>query len=137
MTADEPGDEGARRVLENLARGPGLADAPLMHHDHQIGQRHRFVLTMRDVDKGYAELALQPLQFLAHTAAQERVERRQRLVEQQNSRLGDKRSRQGNPLLLTSRELRGQTVGKILHFHQAQKLARPGHAARSCRSLAS
>jgi len=97
-----------------------------MHHDHQIGQRHRFVLAVGDMDKGDAELALQPLQLLEHEAAQERVERRERLVEQQNLRLGDKRSRERNPLLLTSRELRGQTLGKILHFHQPQKLARPG-----------
>src|ERR1700737_1843452 len=89
MAADEPRDEGARRLLENLAWGPSLADAPLMHHDHQIGERHRFVLTVRDMDKGNAELALQPLQLLAPPAPQERVECRQRLGEQQNLRLRD------------------------------------------------
>ena len=69
------------------------------------------------MDEGDAELALQPLQFLAHATAQERVERRQRLVEQQNLRLGNQRTRQRDPLLLTPRELRGQTVGETLHFH--------------------
>src|ERR1700730_985450 len=83
MTADEAGDEGARRLLENLARGPELADAPLMHHDHQIGERHRLLLAVGVMDKSDAELALQPLQFLAHAAAQERVERRQWLLERQ------------------------------------------------------
>jgi len=41
------------------------------------------------MNEGNAQLALQPLQFLAHAYAQERVERRQRFVEQQHLRLSN------------------------------------------------
>ena len=57
VAADEAGDElGARRV-EHLARRARLLDAAAVHHDDEIGQRHRLVLAVRDVDERDAELA--------------------------------------------------------------------------------
>ena len=81
MAADKAGDEDIGRRLENLARRAGLTNLALIHDDHQIGQGHRLVLAMRDMDEGDAELALQPLQLLAHPHAQKRVEGGERLVE--------------------------------------------------------
>ena len=77
-----------------------------------------------------AELALQALQFLAHAHAQKRVERRQRLVEQQHLRLGDQRARQRDALLLAAGELRRQALGELLHLDQFEELRAPSRAAR-------
>ena len=60
-------------------------------------------------------LGLQALQLLAHLHPQERVERRERLVEQQHLRVGDQRARQGDALLLPAGELGRQALGILLH----------------------
>ena len=101
---------------------------PLIHDDHQIGQRHCLVLAVRDMDEGDAELALQPLQLLAHAHPQERVEGGERLVEQQHPWLGDQRPRQRNPLLLSAGELRRQTQREFPHLDQFEKFASPSVA---------
>ena len=62
-------------------------------------------------------LGLQLLQLLAHLDPQERVERRERLVQQQHLRVGDQRARQGDALLLPARELGRQPLGILLHVH--------------------
>ena len=93
---------------------------PLVHHDHEVGQRHRLFLAMGDVDEGDAELGLQALQLRAHLDAQERVERRERLVEQQDLRLGDQGARQRDALLLPAGELRRQAVRAALHATRAR-----------------
>ena len=73
------------RLVEDLARRPGLDDPAAVHHHHDVGQRHGLVLAVGDVDEGEAGLGLQALELLAHLDAQERVERRERLVEQQHA----------------------------------------------------
>ena len=70
------------------------------------------------------ELALQPLQLLAHLDAQERIERRQRLVQQEDPRLHDQGARQGDALLLPARKLRRQPRRIVRHLHEVEKFAR-------------
>ena len=118
MAPDETGDEGGVRLLEDLARGRGLTDMPGLHDDDEIGQRHRLVLTMRDMDEADAELALQALELAAHVLPQERIERRQRLVEQQDARPRDQRARERDPLLLAPRHLRGQPLREFAHLDE-------------------
>ena len=97
--------------FSNTSRGaPDLLDRALVHHDDEVGERQRLVLAVRDMDEGNAELTLQPTQFGAHAHAQERVERRQRLVEQQDLRMGDQRARQRDALLLPAGQLRGHAL---------------------------
>ena len=62
---------------------------------------------------------LQALQLLAHLHAQEGIERRQRLVEQQHLRVGDQRARQRHALLLAARKLGRQPGGVGLHLRRA------------------
>ena len=91
----------------NTARGVRrLLDPAVVHDDDQVGQRHRLFLAVRDVDEGDAERGLQLLQLGAHADLQERVERRQRLVEQQRFGIGDQRARQRHALLLAAGQLR-------------------------------
>ena len=84
--ADEGGDEaGARRVVD-FARRPDLLDRAVVHHDDAVGHRQRLFLVVGDEDRGDAEACLQRADFLAQRDANARVERRQRLVEQQDLR---------------------------------------------------
>lgn len=94
------------------------------HDDHQVGERHGLVLAMGHMHEADAEIALQALQFTAHVFAQERIERRKRLVEQQNLRPRDESARQRDALLLTARQLRRQPIGKVAHPDEFQELAR-------------
>ena len=61
---------------------------------------------MRDIDRGLAQTALQPLQLLAHLDAQLEVEVGQRLVEHQDARLEHQRAGDRDALLLAARKLR-------------------------------
>ena len=72
------------------------------------GQRQGLALIVGDEDEGRAELLMQPLHFVLHTAAQVLVERRERLVEQEDGRLEDERARERHALLLAAREFRRQ-----------------------------
>ena len=125
MAADEARNERIDRTFEHLTRRAGLADHAVLHHHHQIRHRHRLILAVRDVDEGDLEFALQPLQFLAHLDAQERIERGQRLIQQQNFRMRDQRPRQSHALLLAAGQLRGQPQRIVRHMHQLQEIARP------------
>ena len=93
-----------------VARMRRLLDAAVVHDDDQVGQRHRLFLAVRDMDEGDAERRLQLLQFGAHADLQERIERRQRLVEQQRFRIGDQRAGERDALLLAAGKLRRTPV---------------------------
>ena len=103
---------------------PACSILPLVHHHHEVGERERLVLAVGDVDEGNAEPPLQPPQLGAHAHAQERVERRQRLVEQQDLRMGDERARQRDALLLAAGELGGDALGEGRHGDELEKLHR-------------
>ncbi len=124
MAADEARDELACGALEHLAGRAALADVAALHHHQQVGERHGLLLAVGDVDEADLELTLQALELLAHLHAQERVERRQRLVEQKDGRLHDQSARQRDPLLLPARKLRRQARGVVGHAHEIEKLAR-------------
>jgi hypothetical protein len=61
-----------------------------------------------------------PSSFCAHADAQERVECGERLVEQQDFRLGHERARERDPLLLATGELRRQSLGITLHVDELE-----------------
>jgi hypothetical protein len=70
-------------------------------------------------------IALQPLQLAAHLDAEERIERRKRLVEQEDLRLGNKRAGERHPLLLAAGELRRKTACILAHCDQLEQFAGP------------
>ena len=83
--ADEFGDEAVGRREINLARRADLGDGAFAHDDDAVAERHGFGLVVRHIDRGDAEHAQQPVEFAAQPVAQSRVERGQRLVEQQHA----------------------------------------------------
>ena len=123
--AHEAGHElGARRV-EHLTRRTGLLDPALVHDHHLVGQRHRFFLRMGHVHEGEAQLLLPTPELGAHLHPQERIERRQRLIQQQHPRLGHQGTRQCDPLLLAAGQFGRQAALVSRHRHQLEQLARP------------
>ncbi len=125
--ADGPGDEvrGADELRHELVGRLHVDLAGLAELDHRAGlhdgdvrgQRERLDLVVGDVDRGDAELALQPLELVPQVLAQLGVEVGQRLVEQQQRRLDDQRAGQREALLLAAGELGGLPVdlGGELH----------------------
>jgi hypothetical protein len=81
VASDETSNESADPPLEDLARRAGLADMAVLHYDHQVGQGHRLILAVGDVDEGDAEFLLRPLKFLPYPGAEEGVERREGFIE--------------------------------------------------------
>ena len=104
--ADEAGDEFRGGPVVERRRRRDLLDAALVHDDDAVGDRQRLGLVVRDHDEGGAELRLQPLQLDLHLLAQMRVERRQRLVEQQHARLADDGAGERHALALAAGQLR-------------------------------
>src|SRR5262249_17742685 len=78
-----------------------------------------------DVDEGDRELALQLLEEDLHLLAQLQVERAERLVEEQDGRLVDDRTRQSDTLPLAAGELhrlsiaRAPQAGTVEHLRGA------------------
>ena len=73
----------------------------------------RLFLIVRNEQKGHAHAPLQILQLRANLFAKLRIERGERLVEQQHLRLQRQRPRQGHALPLASGKLRRHARGFI------------------------
>ncbi len=120
--ADEARDVAVGRVLVDLARRADLRDPALVHDRDAARERHRLVLVVGHDDEGRAELVLQVRQLELRVLAQLLVERRERLVEQQQLRALDQRARERDALLLAARELVGLALRERPELHQRQHL---------------
>ena len=119
--ADEVGDEQPRRPEIHLHRRAHLQEPPLVHHRHPVGNRQRLFLVVGDIDGGDPQAVDHGADLGAQMGADLGVERRQRLVQQQNRRIGRQRPGQRHALLLAAGKLVGITV---LHT------AKPGQFAQ-------
>ena len=91
------------------------ADAarPRRHHDHALRQIDRFEHRMGDEDDGLLQVAPQLQQVVVEPKARDLVERRERLVHQQNVRIGDERARQRDPHLHAAGQFARIAVGEF------------------------
>ena len=105
--AEEPRDELGARPRVQLVRRPDLEQAPFVQHADPVGDLERLFLVVRDEDRGDPQLALDAVDGAPQIDADLRVERAERLVEQQD--LGAVRERAGerDALLLAAGELAG------------------------------
>jgi hypothetical protein len=108
----EVGDELGLRSLVHIPRRSTLDDLATTHHGEAIGELERLLLVVSDEDEGDPNFALNRDQLLAQRLAQLRVERAERLVEQQNRGPQDEGTREGDPLLLTAGELSRAALSK-------------------------
>ena len=154
--ADEVGDEPRPRKAVDSRRLVQLLDAAGVHHRDPMRQRERFGLVVRHVDERDADLLLQIDELDLHVLAELRVERRERLVQQQHRRMGDQRPRDRHALLLPARKLvrvalaeagqphvrerlgqlaRNLARGRLRHLQRKGDVALHGHVREQCVAL--
>ncbi len=102
---EKPRDEGRGRAAIHLLRPPDLLHAPALHDHHPVGQDEGLRLIVGDEDHRRPEALLQALQLDAHLVAQQGIEVRQRLVEQEHAGFGDQGAGESHALLLAAGEL--------------------------------
>ena len=78
---------------------------PGPHHRHPVGEKRRLVDAVGDEQRRRAGLDPDPLQFDVHLPPQNLIERAERLVHEENSRLGDERPSNRHPLTHAARQL--------------------------------
>src|SRR5262249_49865041 len=103
--ADEAGHEVAGGLLVDLDRRAPLLDAALVEHGQAGAHGQRLFLVVGDVDDADPYLTLEALELELHLLAEFRIQRPQRLVEQEHLRLVDDGARQRDPLPLATGEL--------------------------------
>ena len=84
-----------------------------MHHRDPVGDEAHERQVVRDEDVGEAQPFLQRHQHLDHLRLHGDVERRDRLVEDEDLRLERQRARDGDPLPLTARKLVRVEIGEL------------------------
>ncbi len=73
------------RGLSYSSRGvPACSMLALVHHHDLLGDLHRLLLVVRHEDRRHVDLLVQPAQPFAQLAADLRVQRAERLVQQQH-----------------------------------------------------
>src|SRR6185436_13797378 len=98
-------DESIRGMCIHLIRRADLFDAARIDHYHAVGDLERLFLVVRHEHTGDVELVVQAAQPAAQILAYLGVERSERLIEQQDTRLDRERSCQCNALALPARKL--------------------------------
>src|SRR3989442_1709534 len=108
---DEVGDEVGAGSRVDLDRAPDLLDPAVPHHRDAVGDRERLLLVVGDVDRRDPEVLLDLADLAAKSKADLRVERRQRLIEQEDFRPAGERPPQPHALPLAAPQtLRGTTL---------------------------
>ena len=92
-----------------------------MTHD-LVGDVHRLLLVVRDEDRRHVHLVVQAAQPGAQLLAHARVERAERLVEEEHLRLDGERARERHALPLAAGELRGVAVGRARELDELEQL---------------
>src|SRR6185437_12761174 len=105
--SDKPGDELVGWAAINFGGCAELFNFAGAHHRESVGQGQSFDLIMRDVEKGPADATLKLLQIGPQCGAQLRIQIRQRLVQQNDTRFADQRPRERDSLPFASREFGG------------------------------
>ena len=112
-----------RRVLQELAA---------VHHGDAVAKADRLFHVVSDEENRRRKLALERLEVVLGLGANQRVEGAERLVHQQQFRLGGERARDAHPLLLAAGQLIRAAMGESrrIELKQSQELLDPsGDAA--------
>ena len=104
---DELAHERRRRGVVHLGRRSQLLEPARVHHADPVRDGQRLLLVVGDEEGGGPDVELDPPDLVAELDPHLRVERRERLVEQQHRRLDGQRPGQRHALLLAAGELVG------------------------------
>ena len=125
-TNGSAGDAG--EVLERAR----LHDAPVAEQHEPAREERRLGEVVRDEHHRLAELAEDAAQVLLQVGARERVERAERLVEEEDLRLEEERAHEPHALRLTAGELAGEARERVRReARERGELARAGAAIRA------
>ena len=139
--AEERRDEPRAGPLIQRARLADFLEPPAVHDADAVRHAERFVLVVRHEHRRDADGALNLADRAPQLLADLRVERAERLVEQQHARLVRQRARERDALLLAARELARQPLVVALERDEPEQLGAPAapvrapHAARAQREL--
>ena len=120
--AEEARDELGPRPRVQLVRRPDLEQPAFVEHADPVGDLERLFLVVRDEDRRDSHLALDAVDGAPQIDADLRVERAERLVEQQH--LGAMRQRAGerDALLLAAGELAGHARTQARKIDELEQL---------------
>ena len=116
------------RVHQDVLGGADLHDAAVAHHGDPVAEEHGLVQVVRDEDDRLLQLLLQFEQLLLHLATDQRVERTECLVHQQDVAVGGERTGDPHALLHATGELGRELLALALETHQGQDLLGLGQA---------
>ena len=133
--AGELGDVIGRRVDHQFLRRADLDDLAVLHDGDAVGKPDRLVEIMGDEDDRLVQHILQPHQFVLHLAADQRVERRKRLVEEPDLGLGRQAAGNAHPLLLAARQFTRVEMLATAKADQVDHLAGAGLAGGPVHAL--
>ena len=108
-----PATKASRGCVYSMSGVPCCIDPPVVKNRDAIGHRQCLALVVRDIDNGQAKPFVQQLDLDLQLLTQLLVERPKRLVHQHQARLEHQRARQGDALLLSTRELRGAATQRM------------------------
>ena len=117
VAVDRLGIEPFRRI--------DLGDLPVLDHGDALADAERFELVRRRVDRGGAELPVQPLELGPHVVAELGIEVGERLVEEEEPRAADDGAPDGEPLLLAAAERCRPAVERVGDAQQLRCLTHP------------
>ena len=113
-----------RRLQHDLGRGSHLYEPTVAHDGDAVTEAQRFVKIVSDEHHRLLQLTAQPNDLVLHLATDERVERRERFVEQHDVGVGGERSGEAHTLLLATAELVRLVVAHTGQSHQRQGVGR-------------
>src|SRR5205823_8130672 len=115
-----------RRLPQQLRARRGLHDAPGIVDDDPVAEPIRLREIVRDEDGGGAPVREHAREIFAQRMTQRRVERRERLVEQQQRRLRRERAAERDALALAAGQLGGMPTLEAAEADPLEYRARPG-----------
>ncbi|MNT02284.1 hypothetical protein D3C72_1367750 [compost metagenome] len=110
----------------DLLRRAALDDGSLVHQEDPIRQGERLLLIVGHEDGGEFKALLDLADLLAQAAADAGIQRRERLVQQQDPRPYHQSAGQRHPLALTAGELPRIAALEAGQLHQRQRLLHAG-----------
>ena len=118
--ADEVGHILVDGFVVDVGGGADLLDLALLHNDDLVRHGQGLFLVVGYKDEGDAHFLLDALELMLHLLTQLVVQGAQRFVQQQDARLIDQRTGNGDTLLLTAAHLGDIAVGIVLQVHQLE-----------------
>ena len=109
----------------DLCGGADLLDPTEVEDRDVVAHRERFVLIVGHVDERDADLDLDPLELDLHLLPQLQVERAERLVEQEDPRSVDERTRERDPLTLPARQLGDAPIAVAVEVYEPERFLCP------------